>query len=202
MNAKARRSILGAGVVVVASLLGGCGVGVSRGPTALARAGVPFDLLAPSPPPPTSTSVPPREVPVRIFLLGGSGRLIAVTRGVPIAQETLVTVLNALVDGPTQTEAAAGLQSAIPPQTMVLGASISSAGLAAVDLAGPFGQLVGQGQIEAVAQIVYTATSLSGVNVTGVTFELDGQPIEVPVASGAEVGVANQSQFASLAPEP
>jgi hypothetical protein len=59
---------------------------------------------------------------------------------------------------------------------------------------------VGQAQIEAVAQIVFTTTALPGVS--SVDFELSGQSVEVPVASGAEVPSANRFQFAPLAPLP
>jgi hypothetical protein len=203
VSRRGRNAALFAAAAVALTVLGGCGVPVDRGPTALARSAVPFALLAPSKEPTTSTTlVSPVEVPIKIFLVGTSGSLVAVDRAVPAPQESLATVLNALVDGPTQAEAAAGLLSAIPPQTTVLGASITTAGLATVDMGGTFGQLVGQAQIEAVAQVVFTATSLSGVNVTGVAFQLAGQAIEVPVASGAQVPEANQSQFASLAPQP
>jgi spore germination protein GerM len=72
------------------------------------------------------------------------------------------------------------------------------AGIATVDLTGPFDQLVGQAQIQAVAQFVFTATAQPGVR--GVTFELDGQVVEVPIAGGAQVPIATRDQFASLAP--
>jgi spore germination protein GerM len=107
-------------------------------------------------------------------------------------------VLGVLVRGPTNIEAAEGLSSAVPAQTTVLGAVIGSGGVATVDLGGTFGQLVGQAQIQAVAQIVFTATTLPGV--TSVTFELAGQAVDVPVASGAQVPSANRAQFAPLAP--
>ena len=48
------------------------------------------------------------------------------------------------------------------------------------------------------AQVVFTSSTLPGV--TGVAFELGGLPVEVPVASGAEVAVASTAQFASFAP--
>jgi spore germination protein GerM len=85
----------------------------------------------------------------------------------------------------------------VPAQTTVLGATIG-AGVATVNLGAPFGQLVGPPQIQAVAQVVFTASALPGV--TSVTFELNGQPVQVPVASGAQVPVASPSQFAPLAP--
>jgi spore germination protein GerM len=109
-------------------------------------------------------------------------------------------VLEALVKGPSNSEAAAGLQSAVPIRTAILGATLGTGGVATVNLGGTFGQLVGQAQIQAVAQIVYTATAIPGV--TGVTFELMGKPAKVPVASGAEVVVATPSQFTALAPPP
>jgi hypothetical protein len=179
----------------------GCGVPVDRSPSALPRRGIPFGLLRPSAQSTTTTSAPsPVAVSIRIFLVGSSGRLVGVSREVPAAQETLATVLGALVEGPTNDEAAAGLGSAVPPQTVVLGAAVGAGGLATVNLGGTFGQLVGQAQIEAVAQIVFTAADVFGV--TGVTFELAGRSVNVPVASGAEVPIAAPTQFAGLAPLP
>jgi len=137
---------------------------------------------------------------VAIFLVTSSGHLVAVTREVPAAQESLAAVLDALVRGPSNTEAAAGLSSSVPAQTTVLGAVVGAGGVATVNLGGTFGQLVGQAQIQAVAQLVFTATALPGV--TSVAFELAGQAVDVPVASGAQVPTANRTQFAPLAPLP
>jgi len=181
----------------LALVAGACGVPIDHDPTPLARSGVPFGLLTPSTSsPPTSTAVSPVEVTVQIFLLSPNGHLVAAARDVPFPAP-LTTVLGALVDGPTNAEAASGLQSAIPAQTVVLSASVG-AGVATVDLGGTFGQLVGQTQIDAVAQIVFTATALPGVG--AVAFQLQGQPVAVPTANGADVPVANRTQFATLAP--
>lgn len=187
-------------VALVVSTLSSCGVPVDRQPTALSRSGVPFDLLAPSSPSTTSTTFA-SQVSAEIFLLNSASlTLVAVPRAVPATEDNLATVLGVLVDGPTVQEANGGLQSAIPPQTTVLGASIAPGGLATVNLGGSFGQLVGQLQIEAVAQIVFTVSSLPGQTVTGVTFQLQGQPIEVPNASGAQVPVASRAEYQQLAP--
>jgi len=197
---RGRARVAGTGTVLVAVIaLAGCGVPVDRAPSALSRNAVPFGLLRPSRPSTTSTSVSsPVEAPVSIFLVTSSGHLVAVARDVPATQESLAAVLGVLVRGPTNIEAAEGLSSAVPAQTTVLGAVIGSGGVATVDLGGTFGQLVGQAQIQAVAQIVFTATTLPGV--TSVTFELAGQAVDVPVASGAQVPSANRAQFAPLAP--
>ena len=204
---RGRMSALGSillGSILLGVAVAACGVPEDRGPTALSRSGVPFGLLTPSSSRQTTqtTMTSPTEVSVEIFLFGPSGTLVPEPRMLAGTQESLATVLGALVDGPTEAEAVAGLQSAIPPQTTVLGASIGPGGIATVNLAGSFGQLVGQGQIEAVAQIVFTATGLSGTNVTGVTFELASQPVQVPVANGAQVPIATRSQFPQFAPPP
>jgi len=197
----ARRWWLGAAALLAAgAAASGCGVPVDSGPTALASRGVPFGLLDPSTVPTTTTapSPAPVTVTVQIYLLDPAAQLVAVPRNVAVPAP-LAAALAALIDGPTNGEAAAGLQSAIPPQTQVVSASVSG-GLATVDLAGTIGQLVGQAEINAVAQMVFTATDLP--TVTGVSFDFNGQPVSVPTASGAEVPIASRAQFASMAPTP
>ncbi|HVC70719.1 MAG TPA: GerMN domain-containing protein [Acidimicrobiales bacterium] len=192
------RGPLAAVVAVTVLGLAGCGVPVDRSPTTLPRRGVPFGLLRPSSRSTTTSAPSPASAAIRIFLVGPSGRLAAVARQVPASQEALSAVLGALVVGPTNAEAAAGLGSAVPSQTTVLAAVVGQGGVATVNLGVNFAQLVGQAQIEAVAQIVFSATGVTGV--TGVTFELAGRAVKVPVASGAQVAVATPAQFAALAP--
>jgi len=196
---RARRRVTAALVAGVVSLgVAACGVPVDSHPSALSRRGIPFNLLAPTVSTVSTTTAPsPIEVPVHIFLIGPTDHLVAVARDVPVSAPDLATVLGALLAGPTDAESAAGFQSALTTQTTVLNASIAG-GVATVNLGGTFGQLVGPPQIQAVAQVVFTASALPGV--TGVAFELSGQPVEVPVASGAQVPLANTSQFAALAP--
>jgi len=182
---------------VLAAGLTGCGVPVDKQPAALSRNGIPFGLLEPNSPASTATTSP-IEVPVEIFLIAPNNHLVALARDVPVHSPDLQAVLTALVAGPTDAESKAGLQTALPAQTTVIDANIGTGGVATVNLGGTFAQLVGPPQIQAVAQIVFTASSVPGV--TGVTFELSDQPVEVPVASGVEVPVANTSQFAALAP--
>ena len=187
-------------LVAVAAVfsLAGCGVPVDKQPSALSRHGIPFDLLQPNPSTTTAATAPsPVEVPVQIFLIGPTGHLAAVTRAVSGSTPDLGTVLEALVAGPTDAESARGLQSALTTQTTILSATVAG-GTATVNVGGTFGQLVGPPEIQAVAQVVFTATALPGV--TGVTFELSGQPVQVPVASGALVPVAVRAQVAPLSP--
>jgi hypothetical protein len=191
-----RPAVTAIGAVVLATGVAACGVPVDKQPSALS--GVPFGLLQPNSSPTTATTAPsPVEVPVQIFLIGPTGHLASVARDVSVSAPDLATVLQALMAGPTDAESGTGLQSALTTQTTVLGAGITG-GVATVNLGGTFGQLVGPPEIQAVAQVVFTASALPGV--TGVTFELSGQPVEVPIASGALVPVAAPAQFATLAP--
>jgi len=191
----------GAVAAAAALSLAACGVPVDRTPTAIPKNAIPFGLLQPSArSTTTTTAASPGQSTVKIFLVTSGGRLAVADRQLPEAQPSVAEVLQALVRGPTAAETASGLQSAVPAQTTVIGATVGAGGTATVNLGGTLGQLVGQAQIEAVAQIVFTATALPGV--TQVGFELAGQPIDVPVANGAEVSVANRVQFASLAPLP
>jgi hypothetical protein len=193
---RSRRGALSAGALACLALLAACGVPIDHGPKALARSDVPFGLLRPSSPPTTAPSAAPVTVSVVIYLVAANGQLSAATREVPVPAP-LTAILGALVDGPTNAEATAGLQSAVPSQTQVISASVAG-GIATVDLGGTFAQLVGAPEIEAVAQIVFTATALPGVG--GVAFELNGQQVAVPTATGAEVPVADRGQFAPFAP--
>ena len=194
-----RRQATAGLVAAIVVGLASCGVPIDKQPAALSRQGIPFNLLEPTSPTTSATTTPsPIEAPVQIFLIASNGHLVPVVRDVPFAAPDPATVLGALVGGPTVVEAGEGLQSALPAQTVILGANISG-GVATVNLGGTFGQLVGTPQIQAVAQLVFTASSVPGVT-TGVTFELSGLPVEVPVASGAQVPVANRGQFTALAP--
>jgi spore germination protein GerM len=186
-------------VVVAAMGVAGaaCGVPVDASPRPLPRNAIPFDLLQPNPTTSTSTSTTtPVGVPVKIFFLDAQGHLAPVERNVaahPPGGE-LDAVMAAVIQGPTNVEAEL-YRSAIPTKTRVMRTSEAD-GVATIDLSANFGELVGPPQIQAVAQIVYSATALPGVH--GVAFELDGRPVQVPVASGAEVPVATAAQFASL----
>jgi hypothetical protein len=169
---------------------------------------VPFGLLLGSTT--TSTTIPPsttttspqvaNEVLVHVYLLDRSGHLVFRDRLIPLPLGAgLDALLDQLFAGPTAAEAAIGIQSAVPAQTKVDSSSITG-GIATVNLNAAFGQVVGPAQVQAVAQMVYTATDQPGV--TSVAFELSGQPVSVPVSSGAQLPVVDRSQFVALAPGP
>ena len=173
--------MVGATALVVA--LGGCGVTANRHPRALSSANVPFDLLAPRPSSTTTTpgSSPPQATPVaQGYLLGPSFRLVAVDRTVP-APVTLESVLATLLEGPSVGESPAGYTTVINSQTRLLGAQVVD-GVATIDLSNEFASVGVQEQPIAIAQFVYTATGVAGVQ--GVTFAVEGTSVEVPTQDG------------------
>lgn len=105
-------------------------------------------------------------------------RTVAAPAGVPALQE----LLNALAAGPDASDRQRGLSTALPPTTRLTVTKLEG-DLATVDLT--FGQ-VPPDQTAAIAQIVLTATSLPEVSRLLLTF--DGEPLEAPLASGAQTG--------------
>jgi spore germination protein GerM len=123
-------------------------------------------------------------------------RLIARSRVVP-SPATASEALGLLLSGPTVPEAAFGVRSAIPAGTSLLGVHLAKGGKAVVDLSTDFAQTGGADQILAIAQVVYTLTSLP--DVVGVSFELAGQPVDVPTADGTLVsGPVGSQDFSAL----
>jgi hypothetical protein len=182
---------------LLAAVLLACGVPADSEPRRLAAKDVPFGLLeaAPSTPPPTA---PPaaESVAVDVFFLAGD-RLRAANRNV-IAPPTVGKVVNVLLEGVREEEAAAGLRSAINPQTKLLLARLAE-GVARVDLSRAFAQATIQDQIVSLAQVVFTATAVPGV--AGVLFTLEGEPVEVPTPDGSLAsGPLGRDEFALLAP--
>ncbi len=99
--------------------------------------------------------------------------LVPVHRDVSDAGD-LVEVLTLLAAGPTDDERAQGLSSALPDGTVVLGVTVTD-GVATIDVNDAFGSGEGSaGTAWQVAQFVYTATRLDGVD--AVEFTMNGAP--------------------------
>lgn len=180
-----RRSVVTVAMAALAAitLTAGCGVTTNSKPRALSTDNVPFDLLAPQPtggPAVPDTAAPDATALAQIYLLGPSFRLVAVDRQVP-APLRLESVLRALLRGPSEGEAPAGYTSVISSQTRLLSAQVVD-GVATIDLSRDFASPGVQEQILALAQFVYTATAVPGVQ--GVTFAVEGTTVEVPTENG------------------
>lgn len=169
-------------VAAAGALLAACGVATQAGPRAIPRTQVPFDLLDPNAP--SATTTPPASNVV-VYFVDQAGHVAPVQRAVT-APQRLLSVMNALVAGPTSTEQTNdGLSSSIPPTVRVLNASLQSGGVAVVNFNSTFIQIGSSSQVAAVAQVVYTATRQPGV--ASVQFEINGSATDVPTASNAEV---------------
>lgn len=121
---------------------------------------------------------PPAEVDLSLFLVEAE-QLVKVVR--PARSGDLRNALELLLAGPREAELAAGLRTAISPQTSLRSARLDG-DTAVVDLNVALVDVGGQEQILAVAQIVLTATAVPGVR--EVRFLLEGEPVEVPRADG------------------
>ncbi len=187
-------------LVALVALPTACGIPTSGAPTAIAKANVPFHLLDPAPSTTVNSTVPPAVgVSEPIFLVAPDQHLVAVTRDVQIPA-TLGEILGALLEGPTSAEATAGLQSFLTgTRTQVTATEVG--GIATVNFTTNPIQVVGPDQTLAIAQVVFTATQQPGV--TGVAFQIAGQAIEVPTASGVQVpGPVDRTTYALQAPLP
>jgi len=182
-------------VVVAALVLSGCAIPTQREPSAIPNSHVPGGLLDHHLPT-TTTTQPKPSIQVKIYLLNANHRLVAVQRVVQIPAP-LKSVISSLLGGPSQREEDSKITTAIPSNVEVLSTHESKTpSLVTVNFNQAFGQITGTFTELAVAQVVATAVTQSGLLSTGVLFEIAGQTISVPVASGAQVtGPVYLSQF-------
>lgn len=181
-----RALVWGALLVVV----GGCGVPPQDQAERLGDDGR-VALLDPQP------ASKPGAASIPVYFLRGE-RLVAVPRAV--SPSTVEAAVQALIAGPSSDEAAAGLHSSVGPSIRVRRAEVQG-GVAHIDLSSPFAQARSEDQVVAVAQFVYTATGLPGVEAVAIT--VDGEPIEVPTREGALAsGPLRRADFPGLEPPP
>jgi spore germination protein GerM len=193
---------LAAAVMVLAALaLTGCGVPTGASPQAIAKSQVPFRLLAPQAPTTTPVTAPSPSftIPVTVYLVSPSQQYLVENPRLVAPPAELSAVLDALLAGPTTSESALGIQTALSSSVRVLGASVAN-GVASINFNSDFGEITGPQEVLAVAQVVYTVTGQLSV-ATGVQFLIDGVPINVPIGTGAVVaGPVHVLQYAALAP--
>lgn len=138
-----------------------------------------------TPPGTTTDETSPETMSVAAYLLR-DGKVSPVSRSVAASPAVARAALEALLDGPTTEERAAGLASAIPEGTRLLDVSIAD-DVATVDLSGSFDDGGGSASmLGRVAQVVATLTRFP--NVERVAFRLEGDPVE---AIGGEGGLVD-----------
>jgi spore germination protein GerM len=124
----------------------------------------------------TTTEAPVDTMKVRVYFTQGE-RIAATTRTIAKTQQVGAAAIRALLEGPTEDERAAGMFSNIPEGTTFLGLEIDS-GVATVDLSKEYAS--GGGSLSMfmrLAEVVFTLTQFPTVD--GVSFKLDGEPIDV-----------------------
>jgi hypothetical protein len=119
----------------------------------------------------------------RIYLLspeviGQPRTLQSVARDVG---DTPANAVRALFEGPNTVELQAMLRSALPPGTRMLDVGLDG-GLLVVNVTSDLQQLTGEALIDGVAQIVLTASEITGVS--GVEITIDGVRQQWPAGSG------------------
>jgi hypothetical protein len=121
----------------------------------------------------STTSAPQKTTDVRVYLLRGE-KVGPVRRSGPAGTPARAAI-QALLAGPTAADRAAGLTSAVPAGTKLLGVTIVD-DVATVDLSSQFGSGGGSQSMQArVAQVVFTLTQFP--NVESVLFHMEGRPV-------------------------
>jgi len=191
--------------VVLALVLGACGVPSTGTTEVIDPTEIPYALVSPPAPttpvtPSTGTSVPPVDA-AQVYFLDPDLELAAapvVTPGAPVPSrdDSVRAVLRRLVAGPEQDERGGGLQSALGPDVRLVLTAVDG-GTAVVDAAD-----LSQGQSAdrlplAVGQVVLSLTSVPGVD--GVRLQHDGVDREVPLPGGELTsGTLAADDYASL----
>jgi hypothetical protein len=147
---------------------------------------------------PEQTGTRPSKLSLEVWFSRDNG-LVAVRRTHPPTQLVATAAMNALLDGPTAAERSAGLSSAVPPGTRLLGIAIHN-GLATVDLTSEYQSGGGALSMQTrLGQVVYTLTQFPTVQ--KVRFRLDGSPVNVFSSEGIVLAhPAGRSDYADLLP--
>ena len=111
-----------------------------------------------------------------------------VSRAIAKSDSPLLDAVNAVISGTTEAEEAEGLQSLVPADTEILGATVSD-GIATLDFndAFEYNNFGFQGTVLQLKQIVFTATEFS--TVSGVQFLIDGEKRQYLGSEGVFIGI-------------
>jgi spore germination protein GerM len=146
------------------------------------------------------SSTVPKEAKARVFYISPAtlsrpARLQVVARQ---AELSLPSVLKELMKGPTPEEARV-VQTSIPLETQLIGATQSPEGLAEINLNATFFGATADQLVRAVAQLVYTASAATGV--TQVRILVDGKPRDWPRGDGTRLSrPLTMADFPELSP--
>lgn len=197
-----RRLAALAGVMALACggvALAACGIPTEA--TARALSNVPAKVNEPLPV--TSTTALPTQagdVTLTVFFISTDAYLVAEPRYVK-PPASVATAIETLLAGPTTHELyTEGLTSALASDIKLLH-TYRVGTVATVNFTTHFGSLSGNQEVLGVAQVVFTVAGALQPSI-GVLFEINGDPIPVPVASGGLTSSpVHESDYASLRPQ-
>lgn len=178
-----RRRSLGVSLALVAAVVaasGACGIAPDDQAVLESADEIPFDLLGTAPPT-TEPSSSPVGTPAQLCLVAGQQQIVVTARVLEPGYDT-ADLVAALAAGPTVTERAYGLTSALADPDTVRGVRLEG-GVATVDLDRAFAEVPTADQLDVVAQLVCTLTGQPGIG--QVRFTVDGRPVEVPRGDGS-----------------
>lgn len=174
----------------------GCGVPDDGGPRTITESALPAEIT--DPPTTTSTTADVATSVIDVFVLDDA-RLAAVQREVVRPVEA-TAVLEQLLVGPSEEEREGGLTTQLSS-----GWELRSVDLAGRTLVIDLGSetievLEGQTQRQAIAQIVFTATALAGID--DVLIQIGGNPRPLPTDDGEANGATpvDRDDYRSLEP--
>ena len=150
---------------------------------------------------PTTSTIPPSTpttMDVRVYFMHGDNIDVA-HRTITATQQTASAAITELLAGPTPADTAAGLGTAIPAGTRLLGINISGR-VATIDLTGKFSSGGGsQSMRSRLAQVTYTLTQFPTID--SVVFNLDGQQVTTFGGEGIMLDhPATRAGFEALTP--
>ena len=191
-----RGRLLAFALLVLVAALASCGIRADEHATFESDDAVPFGLLDTT----TSRSATPAParpdtVAIRVCLIDPTDHVVAVTRNVPSAF-TLDDLVDAVGEGPTQTERDGGWTTAFSGSDLV-DAVGRAAGVAQVGLTDQFTTMPAPDQLTAIAQLVCTSTEQRGLG--QVQFTVNGSSAEVPRGDGsATADAVSRLDYAEL----
>jgi len=169
--------------IAAALLLVGCGVPVQQRPAPIEPAAIPSRLQGSAEPTPGPLTATPGKPADQVSFVR-KDRLVSLVREAPSAPsaDRLNTVIQALLAGPTDTEEADGITSALPPELELAVVDVEGS-CVVLELSGETDGRSATENILAVGQIVLSVTALPTID--QVTFSRNGQPVEALLADGA-----------------
>jgi spore germination protein GerM len=167
-------------VTVLLLVAAGCGVPEDDEPQELSADQVPPGLLTT----PTTTSAPAQVLPperqAELYFVDSEGSVTSIIG--EVEDQSAEAIITALLET-DPTSLPGGLTSNIPPGTMLLPDISVDDNVLTVDLSPEFTTISGGRFIAAVAQIVFTAGELEGID--AVSFRVEGEHIDVLDEDGA-----------------